>query len=30
MDVEREFNFTIQQGGVPGVILPKRYTFAGR
>lgn len=29
MDVEREFDFTIEQGGVPGVILPKKIHIRG-
>lgn len=29
MDVEREFEFTIEQGGVPGVILPKKIPIRG-
>ena len=29
MDVEREFDFTIEQGGVPGVILPKKIPIRG-
>jgi hypothetical protein len=29
LDVEREFDFTIEQGGVPGVILPKKIPIRG-
>ncbi len=29
MDFEREFEFTIEQGGVPGVILPKKIPIRG-
>ncbi|MES3057659.1 hypothetical protein O6V14_18650 [Sphingomonas faeni] len=29
MEFEREFEFTIEQGGVPGVILPKKIPIRG-
>ena len=29
MDIEREFDFTIEQGAVPGVILPKKIPIRG-